>query len=858
MRLSHSRIDVFNKCKRWFYYQYIKKISVPSDDRHARRGNVFHKCAQYIVNSNPSIEEIKTFFANKWHEYKLEDFNEHKDETYTMVINFYNCKPLLTSTELEVLLPTPEFVGYIDGVNTNEDIVIDYKTSGWYNGISETEYKNQMGRYAYLYFRKFGRLPKKVIVYWVKFFPFKTVEYIFTEEDIFKYEQEIFAVDKFVEENKDNINVFTCCKDEGKECNIFCPYENECSNKMTFVLHLTGSYIRIEGEISDLLDRGLEKKFSYELKNAHWIKKNYPQANTTVRLWKRNKQLLPSGFLSGLKKTLSDYADYAHKNLELIIIDERVFDDTNIQMPASFVNGNTLREYQQQASNVFLDSKVGLLELGTGAGKTEIAIEIIRKLGIKTLFIVDKKELLRQTKERIEQYLGIEVGQIGDNEQDIKPITVATIQTLIKRRQELIEYLGQVRFAIFDECVNKSTKIMMSNGEQIRIDKLYEDNDIIEVLSFNEEKQVFEKKKILRKIKQPMNDNWWNIIVKDELGNHYKLIVTSNHKIWTSKGYKRVSELTVNDILKVNLQPICYNHSARILSVKKSRKKSNSFRYNLEIEDNHNYIANRILVSNCHKVAAKSYTKISTYLTNAEYRLGLTGTSFRDDGNDMLITAVTGPIVYDLSSKVLIQNGWLVKPLVLFYSKFMEPDAVNRAEENSKTGTINETDKYPLFYGNFISNNESRNSLIIRLCNTHQTDKVLILVKLVEHGKLLETLIPNSKYLWGETSTEERKDIFEKFKGGDIKVLISTISIMSEGIDLPHLTIVINAAANKGNVKTVQIIGRILRKLEGKSGAKYIDFIDESRFFKYASYARKRILQKEGHDVEVEEINDFL
>jgi superfamily II DNA or RNA helicase len=77
---------------------------------------------------------------------------------------------------------------------------------------------------------------------------------------------------------------------------------------------------------------------------------------------------------------------------------------------------------------------------------------------------------------------------------------------------------------------------------------------------------------------------------------------------------------------------------------------------------------------------------------------------------------------------------------------------------------------------------------------------------------------------------------------------------MSEGIDLPHLNTVINAAANKGNVKTVQILGRILRKLEGKTGAKYIDFIDESKFFKFASYARKRILRSEGHDVEVEDV----
>ena len=60
-----------------------------------------------------------------------------------------------------------------------------------------------------------------------------------------------------------------------------------------------------------------------------------------------------------------------------------------------------------------------------------------------------------------------------------------------------------------------------------------------------------------------------------------------------------------------------------------------------------------------------------------------------------------------------------------------------------------------------------------------------------------------------------------------------------------------NAAANKGDVKTIQVLGRVLRRLKGKKDAYYYDFIDESRFFRLASYARKKALLKEGHTVEV-------
>jgi superfamily II DNA or RNA helicase len=707
MRLSHSRLDIFNKCKRQFYFQYIKEIVAVGDMRYARRGNVFHSCAEFIIkNEKATVEQVKEKFEQVWKEKKLdEDFKEKKDETYVMILNFFNSHPLITSTELMVLLSAPEFVGYLDSVNTNIDEIYDWKTSTFMTGKSEIEYKDQLGRYAYLYYRKFGRMAKKCIVYFVKYFPVKTVEYIFNEDDIFKYEQEMFNTNKYIEENKGNIEAFPRCKDQGFECNVFCPYGNECDNKIKFVLNISGNYIKIDGEISEKLNIGLERKFSYELKNAIWIKKQYPQANTTIMLWKRNKQMLPIGFLTGLLKTLNDYAKHIGKELIIEYNDIRQCNGGKVIMPDKFINGKEMRDYQRSAINKFLEYKVAGICAGTGSGKSEIAIELIRQLNWRTLFIVDKKGLLLQTKQRIEDSLGIKVGQIGDGTQEIENVTVATIQTLIKRRKELEEYLSTIRFVIFDEA---------------------------------------------------------------------------------------------------------------------------------------------------HHAPSKSYVKISSYLNNTEYRLGMSATLHRDDGNDMMLEAVFGSKVVDLSSKVLIQNGWLMKPQILFYKYPIDEDVL---EQKSKEGLINEDDNYAKFYESFISKNEQRNIAIMSLVNPNE--KTLILVKLVEHGKLLEQMIPNSIYVHGETTTDERKEVFVKFVSGEIKTIIGTIGIFSEGLDFPHLEVAINAAANKGNIKTVQILGRILRKLEGKNNAKYIDFVDGSKFFKSASKARRNILLKEGHDVEVLEIHNI-
>jgi len=270
-----------------------------------------------------------------------------------------------------------------------------------------------------------------------------------------------------------------------------------------------------------------------------------------------------------------------------------------------------------------------------------------------------------------------------------------------------------------------------------------------------------------------------------------------------------------------------------IVSIRKIKNHINKSKkmYDLETEKNHNFFANGILVHN-------------------------SGTNFRDDGNDMMINATCGNKCFDLSSKVLIQNGWLIKPQIKFIEKYMQTNDVKKLENKILKGLINETPEYNNFYEHFISNNDKRNMVIKEIIDQNKDKKILVLTRLVDHGQYLTALINGSKHLHGQTSKKEREKIFDAFTNGDLNILISTISIFAEGIDLPNLKIVINAAANKGNVKTIQVLGRILRKLEGKNTAQYYDFIDETKFFRLASLARKKALIKQGHEIEM--IKNFI
>lgn len=86
--------------------------------------------------------------------------------------------------------------------------------------------------------------------------------------------------------------------------------------------------------------------------------------------------------------------------------------------------------------------------------------------------------------------------------------------------------------------------------------------------------------------------------------------------------------------------------------------------YNLHIEDNHNYFANDICVSNCHKGKSDSYSKkILRYtLKNAYYRWGMSGSFPKEDTYEMMeIMAKTGPIVSVVKAKKLMDEGYITK-----------------------------------------------------------------------------------------------------------------------------------------------------------------------------------------------------
>jgi superfamily II DNA or RNA helicase len=127
----------------------------------------------------------------------------------------------------------------------------------------------------------------------------------------------------------------------------------------------------------------------------------------------------------------------------------RVVDRRRELPPISLAFTGALRPYQREAAAAILKRDFGVLEAGTGSGKTVIALAVIAQRRQPTLILVHTRELLYQWAERIEQYLGRPAGLLGDGHHDLQPVTVAIVNTARRQLAGLPELFGQI---CVDEC----------------------------------------------------------------------------------------------------------------------------------------------------------------------------------------------------------------------------------------------------------------------------------------------------------------------------------------------------------------------------------------------------------------------
>lgn len=150
-----------------------------------------------------------------------------------------------------------------------------------------------------------------------------------------------------------------------------------------------------------------------------------------------NELILPFGCLTDL------FAMYP-----LEIFENRIVLGRNV----TYKSNMELFDYQEKVCQKAVLRKNGIIVMPAGSGKTQTALEIVARLGLKTLWITHTIDLLNQSYDRAKNnFEGVGLGKIANGKIQIGThITFATVQTL--KSIDLQEYADTWDCIIVDEC----------------------------------------------------------------------------------------------------------------------------------------------------------------------------------------------------------------------------------------------------------------------------------------------------------------------------------------------------------------------------------------------------------------------
>jgi len=245
-------------------------------------------------------------------------------------------------------------------------------------------------------------------------------------------------------------------------------------------------------------------------------------------------------------------------------------------------------------------------------------------------------------------------------------------------------------------------------------------------------------------------------------------------------------------------------------------------------------MAKGIYFDETHHASAKTCRQVLEESRNAFWRYGGSATPYRESGDDIMIQAMFGNKIVDISASYLIKNEYLVKPYIFF-----EP-----IDSNLKLHS------YPKIYKHCITGNDFLNKHVADTAQ-HLTSNNLSTLILVQHypqGDFIKSLLGDVPFVTGRMTTSRRKNAIADLKSGRINCMIAT-SLADEGLDIPTLDSVLLAGGGASSTRVNQRIGRTLRKPRDPNAKKdksiVIVYEHNARYLKDHVKKVRRILKKE-------------
>lgn len=247
----------------------------------------------------------------------------------------------------------------------------------------------------------------------------------------------------------------------------------------------------------------------------------------------------------------------------------------------------------------------------------------------------------------------------------------------------------------------------------------------------------------------------------------------------------------------------------------------NGFVYNFEVDEYNTYVANGIVVHNCHHyLAANQFGKTAALFTNARI-LGVTATPQRADGmglgfkwDGIFDEMVTGPTMRQLINLGALSDYEIAIP----DSDFVIDDAELAPSGDWSTAKMREASKKSHIVGDVVREYARRAFGKKFICFATDVETA------VEMAANFNAAGISCAAVSAKTPAHTRNEMIRRFKNGQLLGLVN-VDLFGEGFDVPAVEVVIMARPTASLAVYLQQFGRALRVLAGKAFGLVIDHV---------------------------------
>jgi len=237
-------------------------------------------------------------------------------------------------------------------------------------------------------------------------------------------------------------------------------------------------------------------------------------------------------------------------------------------------------------------------------------------------------------------------------------------------------------------------------------------------------------------------------------------------------------------------------------------------------------------VDEVHKISDKDvkYSEILQQMLSP-IRVGLTATFPSVQKSQFAIEGVIGEVVGELTPEEAKEKKIVVDTKVVIRKTVLDQD-------------VRELSRYPEVYRSGIVNNRNFNTQVIREAKSwvDKGESVLVFFVEIDQGKLLKEIADelgfDCELIYGATDSNGREIVKRDLKAKKLKCVLAS-KIWNEGISIPQLSVVINAAGGKSDIMVRQLHGRGTRLCEGKDILTFVDFFNPSHNFFISHFGQR-------------------